>query len=51
MKITTKILIVLVAVAVADIITPIPIAAFFLIYALHLKPVWFKDLVEKVYRD
>ena len=50
MKTTTKIFIFLIAIALADIITPIPIAAFLLIYVLHLKPAWFKDLVEQVYR-
>lgn len=51
MKPTTKILLVLVAMAVFDIVIPIPIAVLMLIYVLYQKPVWFKDLVEEVYRS
>jgi hypothetical protein len=51
MKTTTKILIFLTALALADIFIPIPIAAFMLIYVLYQKPAWFKDLVEEVYRS
>jgi hypothetical protein len=51
MKTTTKILIFLIAMALADILIPIPIATFMLIYVLYQKPVWFKGLVEEVYRS
>lgn len=51
MKTNTKILIFLIAMALADIIIPIPIAAFMLIYVLYQKPVWFRELVEAVYRS
>ena len=50
MKTTNKILIFLVVMALIDIIIPIPIAVFMLIYVLYQKPLWFKDLVEEVYR-
>ncbi|MFC1877632.1 hypothetical protein ACFL2E_10245 [Thermodesulfobacteriota bacterium] len=51
MKTTTKILLVLVAMALFDVIIPIPIAVLMLIYVLNQKPAWFKDLVEEVYRS
>ena len=49
MKTTTKILIFLIAMALADIIIPVPIAAFMLIYVFYQRPPWFKDLLEEVY--
>jgi len=51
MKTTTRILIYLVAMALVDIIIPVPIAAFMLIYVLYQKPAWFKEMVEDVYRS
>ena len=51
MKTTTKILFFLIAMALADIVIPLPIATFMLIYVLYQKPVWFKDLVAEVYRS
>ncbi len=51
MKTTTKILIFLIVLALADIFIPIPIATFMLIYILYQKPIWFKDLVEEIYRS
>ena len=51
MKTTTKILIVLIAMAMADVVIPVPIAAFMLIYVLYQRPPWFRDLVEEVYRS
>ncbi len=51
MKTTTKILIFLIALAVADIVIPVPIATFMLIYVLYQKPAWFRDLLEEVYRS
>ena len=49
MKTTIKILIFLIAMALADIVIPVPIATFMLIYVLYQKPVWFRELVEEVY--
>ena len=51
MKTTTKILFYLVAMALVDIVVPIPIAVFMLIYVLYLKPAWFKGMVGEVYRS
>ena len=51
MKTTTKILAYLVAMALVDIIIPVPVAAFMLIYVLYQKPAWFKEMVEDVYRS
>jgi hypothetical protein len=51
MSTSTKILIFLIVMALADILIPIPIATFLLIYVLYQKPVWFKELVEEVYRS
>jgi TRAP-type C4-dicarboxylate transport system permease small subunit len=49
MKTTNKILIVLVAMALVDILIPVPIAVFLLIYVLYQKPAWFKELADEVY--
>jgi hypothetical protein len=49
MKTTNKVLIVLVAMALMDILIPVPIAVFMLIYVLYQKPAWFKELVDEVY--
>ena len=49
MKQTTKILYYLAAMALVDIVIPVPIAALLLIYALHQKPAWFKEMVLDVY--
>ena len=51
MKKTTKILVFLIAMALADVVIPVPIAAFMLIFVLYQKPPWFRDLVEGVYRS
>lgn len=50
MKTTTKTLIFLIVMALADIVIPVPIAVFMLIYVLYQRPPWFRDLVELVYR-
>jgi len=50
MKTTTKILLVLIAMAIFDVIIPIPLAVLMLIYVLYQKPVWMKNLVDDVYR-
>lgn len=50
MKTTTKILIYLIVMALADLLIPVPLAALMLIYVLYQKPLWFKNLYEEVYR-
>lgn len=50
MKTNTKILISLAVIALVDAIIPVPIAALLLIYVLYQKPVWFKEMVLKIYR-
>jgi TRAP-type C4-dicarboxylate transport system permease small subunit len=49
MKLTTKILYYLAAMALLDIVIPVPIAAFMLIYVLQQKSTWFKEMVLGVY--
>ncbi len=51
MKTTTKILFYLVSMALVDIVIPVPIAAFMLIYVLYQKPLWFKEMVVDAYRS
>jgi len=51
MKTTTKILFYLIAMALVDIIIPVPIAAFMLIYVLYQKPVWFREMVVEIYKS
>ena len=50
MNLYTKTLLSLIALALVDIVVPVPIMAFVLIYVLHQKPPWFKNLVTKIYR-
>jgi len=50
MKSTTKFLLILIAMAIFDVIIPIPLAVLLLIYVLYQKPVWFKDAIDDVYR-
>ena len=50
MKQNTKILFILVAMAIFDVITPIPIAVLMLIYVFYQRPAWFKEAVDDVYR-
>ena len=51
MKTSTKILVYLVFIALADGIIPVPIAALLLIYVLYQKPSWFKEIVLEIYRS
>lgn len=50
MKTTTKVLIFLAVLALADTIIPLPITALMLIYVLYQRPVWFKEIFDEVYR-
>lgn len=45
----TKVLLVLLGMALIDTVIPIPIAVLLLIYVMYQKPVWFKELVEELY--
>ena len=49
MKSTTKFLLILIAMAIFDVIIPIPLAVLLLIYGLYQKPVWFKETVDDIY--
>ena len=49
MKSITNILIYLIILAILDMVIPIPFTTILLIYVLLDKPLWFKDLVSKVY--
>ncbi len=51
MSLKTQLLLYLLAMAVFDVIIPIPITAMALIYVLYQKPKWFKEWVDTVYRD
>lgn len=51
MKSTTKFLLILIAMAIFDVIIPIPLAVLLLIYVLYQKPAWFKAAIEDVYRS
>jgi hypothetical protein len=49
MQSNTQIIISLIALALIDTIIPIPITVIILLYVLGQKPIWFKDLVDRVY--
>lgn len=50
MSLKTQLLIYLLAMAVFDVIIPIPITAMALIYVLYQQPKWFKDWIDTIYR-
>ena len=49
MKIQTKLLLYLVALALVDTVIPVPITGMVLIYVLYQKPAWFREMVTEVY--
>jgi hypothetical protein len=49
MKLNSKILTVLICLAVADAVIPIPFTTILLIYVLLEKPPWFKRITMDVY--
>ena len=49
MKLKSILLIYLSMLAFVDMVIPIPFTTILLIYVLFEKPLWFKDLVYKVY--
>lgn len=48
---TTKTLIGLVVLAMADTITPIPVIGAILMYIVLARPAWFLDLVREIYQQ
>jgi hypothetical protein len=50
MNIKTKYLCLLAVLSVVDVVIPIPILGFILIYIVLERPPWFKDVVAKVYQ-
>lgn len=51
MSLKTQILINLIVLAIVDTVVPIPITAMVLIMVLFQKPKWFKEWVDKIYRQ
>lgn len=45
----TKLVLILVALCLIDLVIPIPILGLMLVYVVLEKPVWFRDLVREVY--
>ena len=45
----TKLVLILVALCLIDLVIPIPILDLMLVYVVLEKPVWFRDLVREVY--
>jgi hypothetical protein len=46
----TKLLAILVAFCLLDIIIPIPILGILLIYIVYDRPAWFMDMVQEIYQ-
>jgi hypothetical protein len=51
MQSKTKVLLYLIFLAITDTVIPIPITGMLLIYVLYMKPAWFRELVDDVYRE
>lgn len=51
MKAKTKLLIYLIILAILDLIVPLPLTAFILLYVLIERPKWFQDFYEEIYRS
>ena len=49
MNLTTKLLIGLILFGLIDMVIPIPLLAFTLIYVILEKPAWFSEMVRTVY--
>ncbi len=45
----TQVLITLIALALIDVILPVPIVALILIYVVLQRPTWFTDMVRDIY--
>ena len=50
MTLKTQCLIYLIALAVADVLMPIPIVGIILIYVVLQKPPWFHNMVSELYK-
>lgn len=50
MQTKTKALLYLILLAVTDTIIPIPITGMLLIYVLYMKPDWFREMVDDIYK-
>ena len=50
MKTGTKILIVLIILGIIDMVIPVPILGITLIYVVLQKPLWFRVVVNEIYR-
>jgi len=51
MKTGTKILIALIILGIVDMVVPVPILGITLIYVVLQKPLWFRVVVEEIYRN
>ena len=51
MKLKTKLLIFAAIFAIFDLLIPIPFSAFLLLYILLEKPLWFKKMVDEIYKN
>jgi hypothetical protein len=51
MKTGTKILIALIILGIVDMIVPVPILGIILIYVVLQKPLWFRVVVDQIYRN
>jgi len=49
MNINTKLLVLLVAMCIVDVVIPVPILGVTLLYVLLQRPSWFIDVVHKIY--
>jgi hypothetical protein len=49
MKITTKLILSLILLAILDMVIPVPFTALLLLYVILEKPPWFSQLVDRVY--
>jgi hypothetical protein len=51
MNIATKILLSLILLGIIDVLIPLPIVGFILIYVILQKPPWFREMVRAIYRE
>jgi hypothetical protein len=51
MKTGTKILIALIILGIVDMVVPVPILGITLIYVVLQKPLWFRVVMEEIYRN
>ena len=51
MKTGTKLLIALIIFGIVDMVVPVPILGITLIYVVLQKPLWFRVVVDEIYRN